>query len=219
MYKVDEETLIRKLEKGDEKKLLDFYLSFSDRDKFFFQPWPFTLEAMKSNVKEAVKNKTISLIAVDNNQNIIGHTFIQNIKSSREPKIPPISGLINLRKIPKHIYDFVDWSVIFLLKIPSKPWFGIGLHQNARGKGLGKILMHLVFEEAKRLNVPLVTLAVHHTNEKAINLYQKWGFNIIDKNKKARNLREKIGFTILNKILRKDKKDFIEMETLLNSRS
>ncbi|MBN1645245.1 GNAT family N-acetyltransferase [Candidatus Woesearchaeota archaeon] len=217
MYKVDEEISIRKLKKGDEKRLLNFYLAFSGKDRFFYQPWPFTLEAMASHIKETFQNKTISLVAVNKHQNIVGHTFVQNINQSRAPKLPPISGLLRFRNIPKNVYNFVSWTILFSLNHPQKPWFGIGVHSSAQGRGLGKTLMRLVFEEAKRLNVPLITLAVHNTNTKAISLYQKLGFNIINKNKKARNLWEKIKLIIINKIFRRDKKDLIEMEILLKN--
>ena len=52
----------------------------------------------------------------------------------------------------------------------GRPW--------VEGKGLGKLLMKLVLEEASK-NIPnlkIVTLECFAENEKAINLYKSFGF-------------------------------------------
>jgi len=56
--------------------------------------------------------------------------------------------------------------------------FGISILKEYRGKGLGKLLMKLVLDEAiKNLhNLRLITLGVFATNELAIRLYKSFGF-------------------------------------------
>ncbi|QQG41402.1 MAG: N-acetyltransferase [Candidatus Woesebacteria bacterium] len=55
--------------------------------------------------------------------------------------------------------------------------FGISLAKEYRGKGLGKLLMKLVLDEAKKLSkLKIVTLEVFAENEKAQNMYKSFGF-------------------------------------------
>ena len=56
--------------------------------------------------------------------------------------------------------------------------FGLIVSKNFRGEGIGKMLMELVEEEAKK-NIPdlkIETLQVYSTNNIARNLYKKMGF-------------------------------------------
>ena len=56
--------------------------------------------------------------------------------------------------------------------------FGISILKEYRGKGLGKLLMRLVLDEAiKNLsNLRIITLGVFATNEAAFKLYKSFGF-------------------------------------------
>lgn len=56
--------------------------------------------------------------------------------------------------------------------------FGITVSQDLRREGIGKLLMDLIFREAKK-NIPeikIVTLDVYSTNDVARGLYKKMGF-------------------------------------------
>ncbi|MGA2911096.1 MAG: GNAT family N-acetyltransferase [Candidatus Levyibacteriota bacterium] len=56
--------------------------------------------------------------------------------------------------------------------------FGIAVARDYRNEGIGKLLMDLLFEEAKK-EIPdlrIVTLGVYATNSIAQNLYKKMGF-------------------------------------------
>ncbi|MGC9310817.1 MAG: GNAT family N-acetyltransferase [Candidatus Aenigmatarchaeota archaeon] len=54
---------------------------------------------------------------------------------------------------------------------------GIALRKNARGKGIGKLLMEtVIFEAKKSLKIEIVVLEVFAENERAIALYKKLGF-------------------------------------------
>lgn len=55
--------------------------------------------------------------------------------------------------------------------------FGITIIKEHRGKGLGKLLTKLVFDEVKKLkSLKIITLEVFAENEKAIKMYEKFGF-------------------------------------------
>jgi RimJ/RimL family protein N-acetyltransferase len=55
---------------------------------------------------------------------------------------------------------------------------GITVTKGFRGEGLGKLLMELIFKEAKKeiSGIQMVTLEVFSTNDIARNLYKKMGF-------------------------------------------
>jgi len=56
--------------------------------------------------------------------------------------------------------------------------FGISIAKKYRGMGLGKLLMKLVFEESvkKLKDLKIIVLEVFGPNEKAIEMYKKFGF-------------------------------------------
>lgn len=56
--------------------------------------------------------------------------------------------------------------------------FGISLHKEFRGQGIGKILLRLTIDEAVK-NIPdlkLITLGVFGNNKLAVDMYKKEGF-------------------------------------------
>lgn len=55
---------------------------------------------------------------------------------------------------------------------------GISLQKELRGEGIGKKLMELILQEAKKnlLDLRIVTLGVFGHNDLAINMYKKFGF-------------------------------------------
>lgn len=56
--------------------------------------------------------------------------------------------------------------------------FGISISKEHRGKGLGRLLMKLVLEEALKnlTKLKIITLEVFAENEKAIEMYKDFGF-------------------------------------------
>lgn len=57
-----------------------------------------------------------------------------------------------------------------------RPTFGIGLHQDLIGQGWGRRLMEACVAAADVRALPLVTLTVLKTNERAVPLYESLGF-------------------------------------------
>lgn len=56
--------------------------------------------------------------------------------------------------------------------------YGIVVRDDYQGKGLGDALTSRVLEYAKRLRLDVITLNVITTNDNAISLYKKYGFEI-----------------------------------------
>lgn len=58
-----------------------------------------------------------------------------------------------------------------------KGLFGISIAKEYRGKGIGKLLLKYILEEAKSLpKLRIITLAVYSINNLAIEMYKKFGF-------------------------------------------
>lgn len=73
--------------------------------------------------------------------------------------------------------------------------FGITIHQDYRGVGLGKYLMGEVIKLAKRQLKPkpkIIRLSVFSTNKPAISLYKKMGFKIVAKIPEQINYKGKL---------------------------
>lgn len=65
-----------------------------------------------------------------------------------------------------------------LKRIAHKAYIAIGIHSEARGRGIGSALFYALFELAKQQQIHRLELTVLTTNEAALNLYQKMGFEI-----------------------------------------
>jgi len=59
-------------------------------------------------------------------------------------------------------------------------WFGICILDNYQSKGYGKKLLEYILNNDKIKNLNSIYLTVDKNNEKAINLYKKYGFIIDD---------------------------------------
>jgi RimJ/RimL family protein N-acetyltransferase len=64
------------------------------------------------------------------------------------------------------------------IKVCHRASFGIAIKKEAWGLSLGKILLEEVLESAKKVGFEQVELEVVSENQKAINLYEKFGFKI-----------------------------------------
>jgi|GEM_PF-1381248 len=61
----------------------------------------------------------------------------------------------------------------------DRTWLGIAIAEMSTGKGLGKLMMSFLISSADELGLPLISLSVDKDNDKAITLYEKFGFNCI----------------------------------------
>lgn len=60
----------------------------------------------------------------------------------------------------------------------------LAIHPDYRQQGFGTLLLLCLFEDAIARNLSWATLEVNENNEKAINLYKKFGFEVAGKRKK-----------------------------------
>ncbi|MBS4195085.1 GNAT family N-acetyltransferase [Lederbergia citri] len=63
-------------------------------------------------------------------------------------------------------------------RIAHRGYIVIGVHSESRGKGVGKALFSYVLEWAKQVGLHRLDLTVIATNEVAVKLYKKMGFEI-----------------------------------------
>jgi ribosomal protein S18 acetylase RimI-like enzyme len=71
---------VRKLQEGDEERLLEFYKSLSDETVHFYHPYPtFNSETIKKAVQRTITGEDLGLIAVDDKEQVIAHVFLSGI--------------------------------------------------------------------------------------------------------------------------------------------
>ncbi|MFW6009361.1 MAG: GNAT family N-acetyltransferase [archaeon] len=84
--------------------------------------------------------------------------------------------------------------------------FGIALHKDIRGKGIGTTISEISFKILeKEYDVEIIVLDVHQDNDKAIKFYKNLGFEKVGVIKKALLVDEEEG----------EYKDYIKMEKKL----
>ncbi|MEG0259415.1 MAG: GNAT family N-acetyltransferase [Lysinibacillus sp.] len=64
------------------------------------------------------------------------------------------------------------------MRVTHRGYLVIGVHSDSRGKGVGKALFTYILEWAKQVELHRLDLTVITTNEAAVNLYKKIGFEI-----------------------------------------
>lgn len=91
-----------------------------------------------------------------------------------------IVGSIILRHKPETVYEKVDWKIdldyadIFVV-------YTLVVHPDYLKQGIGKKLIEFVIEESYNNNIKAIRLDVYEKNIPAIQLYQQYGFEYIDK--------------------------------------
>lgn len=63
----------------------------------------------------------------------------------------------------------------------NKVWLGICVSDKWQGKGIGKLMMNRLIDEAKIQYLPALYLTVDAKNIAAIKLYQQFGFHEYDR--------------------------------------
>ena len=58
-------------------------------------------------------------------------------------------------------------------------WLGIAVIDKLRGKGIGSTIMEYLLDYAKKIEVQELKLAVDKNNEKAIKMYNTYGFKAL----------------------------------------
>lgn len=141
--------LIRHPKKNDTPILLDYINSLS-RERTFIR-----FQGEQLTLKEEEKYIDDFLKKVEKNQAVKLLAFIDN-------KLVGVSDINLQDKIEAHVGIF-----------------GITVAKEYRGEGIGKLLMNLVIEEAKKhiIGLKIVTMGCFANNKVACSMYKNLGFN------------------------------------------
>lgn len=107
------------------------------------------------------------------------------------------NGLQTFRYFSKRKLNIINSHLISIIMIENenpiayghieeengKYWLGILVSDCGSGKGIGKNMMTVLINSAFSFQVKEIHLTVDKINEKAIKLYKKFGFKIINKKK------------------------------------
>lgn len=146
--KSGKEIVIRYPEIGDEKEMCR-YINELSREKTFVR-----FQGEEISLKDETEYLKSQIEKINEKKAITLLVFYQN-------KIIAISGINMMDKTEKHIGRL-----------------GISVAKDFRGEGIGKLLMKLILEKAKK-EIPLlriVVLEVYSTNGIARGMYKKLGF-------------------------------------------
>lgn len=120
---------LRVLTDSDQDALLEFYLSLNSETVKFFHPWEFTIEAIQKHCQAVMDQDHISVVAENGHGKIIGHAFINGIKTKK-----PVFG-IGLRED----YKGIGLGKKLMRYVLSK----------ARARGLRRITLTVIKENTK----------------------------------------------------------------------
>ena len=125
-----------------------------------------------------------SIIEIDND-NI---HYLQNFISNECPATFRYFKTRNIDIIKNHVITIIllvdglsiGYAHIDYDDYDDKYWFGICILETYQGKGFGKQMMEYIFNHQKVKNLQEVILSVDKINDKAIRLYKRFNFNIIE---------------------------------------
>ena len=122
-----------------------------------------------------------SIIEINNN-NI---HYLQNFISNECPATFRYFKTRNIDIIKNHVITIIlldDGLSIGYAHIDydNKYWLGICILENYKRKGFGTQMMEYLFNHQKVKNLQEVILSVDKINDKAIRLYKKFNFDIIE---------------------------------------
>jgi ribosomal-protein-alanine N-acetyltransferase len=60
----------------------------------------------------------------------------------------------------------------------------LGIHPEYQGRGLGQLLLCALLDRARSIEMARATLEVRDSNQQALHIYQKYGFQIVGRRKK-----------------------------------
>ena len=89
------------------------------------------------------------------------------------------SSYLNVVEIPFNGKNRIIGYVGFWFIVDEAHISTIAVHPNFRELGVGELLLRCALKQANELNVRLITLEVRVSNQRAINLYKKYKFEIV----------------------------------------
>jgi RimJ/RimL family protein N-acetyltransferase len=96
-----------------------------------------------------------------------------------ESNIQNENHLIIVAEVSENIVGQLDFSNGHKKRNAHTGEFGMGVHKDYRGLGIGSLLLSALIEWTKNHpNIEKVNLCVHSTNDRAIAMYKKHGFQM-----------------------------------------
>lgn len=94
-------------------------------------------------------------------------------------KIENNNHLVIVAEVQNQIVGQLDFSNGHRKRISHTGEFGMGIHKDFRGLGIGCLLLQCLINWAKiHPEILKINLCVHKTNDRAIHTYKKFGFQI-----------------------------------------
>jgi len=148
-------------------------------------------------IKELKKEKYINLIYKLENKIFTDPWTKKMIKGEFNNKLAVILGIINTKT-----KELVGYSFLFSI-YDEIHLNNIALKKDSRNKGLGKKMMDYIIKYGSENYFTRITLEVRESNTEALNLYYKYGFELISR-RKGYYSSPKEDALILMKNLKKD---------------
>lgn len=148
-------------------------------------------------IKELKKEKYINLIYKLENKIFTDPWTKKMIKGEFNNKLAVILGIINTKT-----KELVGYSFLFSI-YDEIHLNNIALKKDSRNKGLGKKMMDYIIKYGCENYFTRITLEVRESNTEALNLYYKYGFELISR-RKGYYSSPKEDALILMKNLKKD---------------
>jgi RimJ/RimL family protein N-acetyltransferase len=121
---------------------------------------------IKKNVSEIMGTASDKLYKLKNGVTVV-------IRTAKE------SHLVLVAEIDSKIVGQLDFSSGHRKRNSHTGDFGMGVHKDFRGLGIGTLLLKALIEWAKNnTQIEKINLCVHQTNDRAIATYKKIGFEI-----------------------------------------
>ena len=123
--------------------------------------------------KEFISEKDIELLLSDCKNGITHFRYFKNRKLD-SVKCHKYNVMYYCDSIPA-AYGHLDFDE------HSKLWLGILVSDSHQNKGFGKSIMKILLDSFKKMNDKRLYLSVDEDNLKAVSLYKKFGFNLLEK--------------------------------------
>lgn len=155
------ECVLRSPDEHDAEKMIE-YLKITSEETYFMTRYPEEINITIDKEIELLKDN------LNSNENMMITAFVNN----------ELVGNAGINCVRNHI------------KLKHRAVFGISIKEKYWNNGIGNVLLKEVIEQAKHMGYEQIELGVFYDNEKAKNLYKKYGFEVWGNVKNAYKLKD-----------------------------
>lgn len=153
--------ILRSPDEQDAEKMIE-YLKMTSEETHFMVRYPEEINITIDKEIEILKD------SLNSNKNIMIAAFVNN----------ELAGNAGISCIGEHI------------KLEHRAGFGISIKEKYWNNGIGNELIREMLKQAKQMGYEQIELGVFSDNDKAKNLYKKYGFEIWGTTKNAFKLKD-----------------------------